>query len=273
MEVCNFPDCRKFCFTNEDGQQYQGVLLKLSEDSSEETSQSSFGFSESNKSQTKNKNLASELILGGVSRQKCQLAREYILQLFKVCQDNVKSQNFALKFPKDVRTIIKKLNLNPQLQQHILCPRCYCLYDLEIAPSDCGYQEFPQALPCGEYLFISPIINPFPEIQRLSQHHPQSFHFLTKRKPHSIYIHQNLSCWLKWFVPQVEDAIELWNQQTNSQKVPISDYQHSKACNELYPKSPTSQDSAMPLAFSLFVEWFNPLSNKLAGKKVSLWVL
>ncbi|MBW0561173.1 hypothetical protein O181_100888 [Austropuccinia psidii MF-1] len=223
MEICDCPDCRKFYFTNEAGQQYQGVLvsrstrnkhwaktsqvndsiaefaskLKLSEDSSEEDSKSSFGFSESNKSETNNKNLALELILGGVSRRKCQFAREYILQLVKVCQDNVNSQNAALNVPKDVRTIIKKLKLNPQLEQHICCTRCYCLYDLEIAPSDCGYQEFPQVPPCGESLFISPTINPFLEIQRLSQHHPQSFHFLTKQRPHSIYIHQNFLHLLK----------------------------------------------------------------------------
>ncbi|MBW0501144.1 hypothetical protein O181_040859 [Austropuccinia psidii MF-1] len=120
--------------------------------------------------------------------------------------------------------------------------RCYHLYDLEMAPLNCGYQDLPLSEP-------------------------------SKRRPHSIYISQSFSAWLKWFIPQVEDSIELFKQQVQTQDGFVSDYQQLKAWDHLYPKPHKSHENTMQLSFSLFVDWFNPLTNKLAGKQVSIGVL
>ncbi|MBW0587882.1 hypothetical protein O181_127597 [Austropuccinia psidii MF-1] len=54
----------------------------------------------------------------------------------------------------------------------------------------------------------------------------------------------------------------------------IYDYQQSPALRALYPNSQQKNDAmVLELAFSLFTDWFNLLSNKAAGKKVSFGVL
>ncbi|MBW0507386.1 hypothetical protein O181_047101 [Austropuccinia psidii MF-1] len=54
----------------------------------------------------------------------------------------------------------------------------------------------------------------------------------------------------------------------------IYDYQQSPAWKALYPNSQQKKDAmVLELAFSLFTDWFDPLSNKAAGKQVSLGAL
>ncbi|MBW0567126.1 hypothetical protein O181_106841 [Austropuccinia psidii MF-1] len=69
------------------------------------------------------------------------------------------------------------------------------------------------------------------------------------------------------------------SQQNHQKRRPFSvdsiyDYQQSPAWEVLYPQSHKIQNSTkLELAFSLFTDWFNPLSNKAAGKQGSLGVL
>ncbi|MBW0545654.1 hypothetical protein O181_085369 [Austropuccinia psidii MF-1] len=95
----------------------------------------------------------------------------------------------------------------------------------------------------------------------------------TTRKPASILVTQDFSDWLKWFIPQVEDSIDEWKIKVQDEGLVMCDYQKSPSWKNLYPESHDSQSSSIQLSFSLFVDWFNPLTNKLAGKQILLGVM
>ncbi|MBW0489002.1 hypothetical protein O181_028717 [Austropuccinia psidii MF-1] len=77
-----------------------------------------------------------------------------------------------------------------------------------------------------------------------------------------------------WFVPQAEKSIENWKEALITTSNGISDYQQLPAWEALYPQLQWSPSSTtLKLAFSLFTDWFNLLSNKASGKQVSLGVL
>ncbi|MBW0519353.1 hypothetical protein O181_059068 [Austropuccinia psidii MF-1] len=105
-------------------------------------------------------------------------------------------------------------------------------------------------------------------------HYSRSQQNHQKRRPFSVYVTQDFSNWLRWFLPQAEKSIEDWQKSVITTSDSIYDYQHSPAWEVLYPQSHKSQNSTkLELAFSLFTDWFNCLSNKAAGKEVSLGVL
>ncbi|MBW0504896.1 hypothetical protein O181_044611 [Austropuccinia psidii MF-1] len=209
----------------------------------------------------------------GVSRERCHIAREFLVKIIGLLQANNYNSAIDKEIPKDIRTIVKQLNVTPEIHKHVCCPLCYSVYDFETSPFDCGYQEFPHSTPCGESLFPPLYIKPFPCMTKQSQHLQHPPKPLKDCIPFSMYITQNFVNCLKWFIPQMEDSIDDWRQEVQAETNSISDYQHSNAWKSLYPPFQTSQESLMALSFSLFVDWFNPLTNKLAGRQVSLGVL
>ncbi|MBW0539643.1 hypothetical protein O181_079358, partial [Austropuccinia psidii MF-1] len=193
----------------------------------------------------------------GLSRQRCGHELIYLFQLIEIY----------------IRTTLKILKLVPQLQRHVCCPRCYCVYDMDLAPFECGYKEFSQSSPCGEALLVPQAINSLPGFTKESQQNLKNSKRSKHQKPFSTYTTQSFSDWLTWFIPQAEASIDDWKKQVQSESNLVSDYQKSPAWKQRYPLSQKSNSSAMLLSFSLFADWFNPLMNKLAGKKVSLGIL
>ncbi|MBW0513141.1 hypothetical protein O181_052856 [Austropuccinia psidii MF-1] len=210
-----------------------------------------------------------------MSREKCQVARKYLIYIINLSKQLHDSTIIQQHIPNDVRTVIKKLNLSPQLHQHICCPECYSTYEIETAPHVCRYKNFPTSPPCGASLF-HPIrlIRSHHYIGRISMHYARPQQRCKHRKPFSVYVTQNFSDWLRWFLPRCEESIEEWKKSLITSRDSIYDYQQSPAWKALYPKCQQENDSTtLKLAFSLFTDWFNPLSNKASGKQVSLGVL
>ncbi|MBW0481641.1 hypothetical protein O181_021356 [Austropuccinia psidii MF-1] len=247
MEICTCQKCKSFQFTNQDGQQIQGVLvsrsprnrhwasasqtdgcgmhistrISISEDSSNNNSQVSSDESDSSHSSSTHQTTASELTKATLSfmawlhlscehsHQQSRLARQYLEQLIQSFQPSKIGIDVTKNLPVDIRTICKRLQLTPQLEKRICCPKCYCLYDSDLsAPSECRYKYFSQSSPCGESLFTQHFIRPLPQLKKDSQHFTKATNRLTLSKPHSTYITQDFLKWLTWFIPQVEDSID-----------------------------------------------------------------
>ncbi|KNZ57799.1 hypothetical protein VP01_2069g1 [Puccinia sorghi] len=96
--------------------------------------------------------------------------------------------------------------------------------------------------------------------------------------PASLFVIQDFNNWLEWLLnlPEVEAWISGWPQEPLSE-LPIVDYHQSNACKKLYCQTQSnillSTSSHLQLAFTLFVDWYNPLGNKLSGKQHSMGVL
>ncbi|MBW0594258.1 hypothetical protein O181_133973 [Austropuccinia psidii MF-1] len=141
-----------------------------------------------------------------------------------------------MTIPKDVQTISKHLKLIAEFDFHICCSSCYSLYEIEIAPSECGYRATPDSLICGEDLFNTLEFSLWEEIpralqQRLELPQCKKAH---RTNPRSIFVSQRFTDWLKWFLglPGVESAINEWRDKLSSNSCEVVDYNHSHAFHQ-----------------------------------------
>ncbi|MBW0533732.1 hypothetical protein O181_073447 [Austropuccinia psidii MF-1] len=222
----------------------------------------------------------------GLSKENSQKARD---QLIKILEEALKRNGTELTIskliPRDIRTIIKNLGLEVSFEEYVCCSKCFSLYHAEIAPDVCVYQVSATTQPCGVDLFhplrmkqdpqvnifAKELIPPSPKWVHgkiLPPHKPRS------RIPKSILITQSLTYWLRWFlnVSGVEETMEKWHNELESQPpVPIIDVAQGAMWKTLFQNE--ARNSSWTLAFSLFIDWFNPLQNKLAGRQVSMGVI
>ncbi|MBW0496466.1 hypothetical protein O181_036181 [Austropuccinia psidii MF-1] len=90
----------------------------------------------------------------GLSKLNCQRARDYIVEVLEsVSRRFGFDHKFISSIPHDVQAIRKRLNLQPSLEKYVCFPKCFLLYDIKIAPGDCGYQASSKRQPCGAGLF------------------------------------------------------------------------------------------------------------------------
>jgi hypothetical protein len=101
-----------------------------------------------------------------------------------------------------------------------------------------------------------------------------------KANPSTIFVTQDFEDWLRWFLllPEVEASMEELSNEASpgaQDTDGIGNYLKSCAFRNITLKERHSsmRPHSLNLVFTLFVDWFNPLSNKLAGKQVLLGVL
>ncbi|PPQ99837.1 hypothetical protein CVT24_009631 [Panaeolus cyanescens] len=155
--------------------------------------------------------------------------------------------------PEDVRTAMLALSLEPNIIRIVCCPKCYKNYREEELPLDrlCTYRETKRSRICNEPLFTT----------RNTRSGP-------KTVPRTRFSIQDFESWLEYFLacPGIEEEIE-------------KSYQHQRNVDRMTClwDSPAWQNG-LPgfsmlargnLTFGFFIDWFNPLLNKIAGKIAS----
>ncbi|MBW0480006.1 hypothetical protein O181_019721 [Austropuccinia psidii MF-1] len=88
--------------------------------------------------------------------------------------------------------------------------------------------------------------------------------------PKSYYVTQSMCKWLEWFLSldYVEDEIAQWSDKmSNQSNDKIIDIQQGAAWQQMKWASNENMEGSLRLCFSRFVDWFNPRTNKLAGKQ------
>lgn len=162
-------------------------------------------------------------------------------------------------WPKDIRSALDLLHIDPELRQYICCPTCFSLYgpfpehqkeDYQNIPMHCAHRATPSSEPCGAHLFGK------------------------RGSPNRCFWYQPLDSWIARFLSRAEVMGSL-----RATTGPISDRmsdiwdgsafrQFRGPDNNLYFGSENPR-SEVRLAFSLFVDWFNPFGNKQGGKHTS----
>lgn len=217
----------------------------------------------------------------GVSQSNCRIARDFIVSIAQMIAQSRTKVNLHQDILNDVRSITKRMDLNPVIDCYACCPKCYSLYDIEYGPPECGYQERPTTKVCATEIFVTSKLIQLPVIEKVSSQKIQYTKLPRLKRPHSVFVVHPMKDWIKWFLSldTVEDAIDNWAKEVNSFPIdPVVDYQQSAAWKKIYPTySASNTRKATPpplnLAFSLFIDWFNPLGNKISGRQLSIGIV
>ena len=159
-----------------------------------------------------------------------------------------------LKLPQDIRTVLKTLELEPTLMRHVMCPKCFKKYNLEACPETCRRRETRRSRSCGEELW---------QTQQGARCGPVPI-------PRRLYTTQNFETWLTHFVslPEVESKLDHSNLTAATRHI-MRDILDSPAWQAFGDYGGQRGN----LIFGLFVDWFNPHSNKIAGTVASIGVI
>ncbi|KIK18256.1 hypothetical protein PISMIDRAFT_14501 [Pisolithus microcarpus 441] len=146
-------------------------------------------------------------------------------------------------WPKDIRSALDLLHIDPELRQYICCPTCFSLYgpfpehqkeDYQNIPMHCAHRATPLSKPCGTHLFGK------------------------RGSPNRCFWYQPLDSWIACFLSRAEVMGSLC-----ATTGPISD-----RMSDIWDGSAFRQFQGPDNNF-LFVDWFNPFGNKQGGKHTS----
>lgn len=157
----------------------------------------------------------------------------------------------SIKLPHDIRTAYRLHCSEPVIIRTACCPQCFSLYSTPI-PSRCPWKASPRSRPCNTELWMT-------------RNTPKG----PKRIPQRLYTTQCFDSWLQFFLScqVIEDALcESFHARQNHQPAVfgaiMKDIQDSPAWQDLLGFS----QSPYHLCFGIYVDWFNPFTNKIAGK-------
>lgn len=163
------------------------------------------------------------------------------------------------RIPTDIRTAAQMQRLDPCIIRYICCSKCFTVYPDTIQSKThptCTWKESPRSCECGNSLWTN----------RQTSKGP-------KRVPKTLYSTQSLDNWLQFFLGRsaIEDALirSFHDQQRNRRAFggEMRDVHDSPAWQTLQGNAAGPYN----LVFGLYVDWFNPLTNRIAGM-FSYWV-
>ena len=185
-----------------------------------------------------------------------------------------RARHLADSIPKDVRTAIAHLGLEPDVTIYASCPICCALYPPDPKTPHSPYPRKCTAVPDAAHgPCDSDLVETRTVQQRKSKGKSGSKSLHAPIRPYPV---QNLRSWISKLLsrPGIEQSMEDAWLGSGSQGV-LRDIWDAPALKEFAgPDGKTlfsiQPDGALHLVFSLFVDWFNPYGNKAAGKKRSL---
>jgi hypothetical protein len=202
----------------------------------------------------------------GVARRHCDFILQYTRGILLLAHQMQEAQSHAFllanmnRIPATIDTALRYLNLQADLDFYVVCPKCCTLYAQNNAhvPEICqaSYLDKPE---CGSPLFQE-------------KHRGTS----TWRSPLRQYTHQRLEVWLSRFLnrPGIEDLIEATRPTPQSI---VTDFWGAPYLNDFpgagAPSFFDTEIENLRLAFLVYHDFFNPFSNKMAGKQRSVGIV
>jgi len=158
-----------------------------------------------------------------------------------------------IEIPRDVRSVYRLCHLEPDLVRTACCPKCFSTFPRPI-PWQCQWKASSRSRSCGALLWKM-------------KNTPQG----PKWAPRCLFTTQSFDSWVQFFLSRkiIEDSLqETWNRHRTARcsaafGSEMHDVQDSPAWQRLYD----SVSSAHHLIFAVYVDWFNPYTNKIAGEK------
>ena len=170
----------------------------------------------------------------------------------------------SVHLPSDIHTVHKKFNLNPSTHTYAMCPLCCCTYSAiekgkwSTYPERCTSKKYQGSKPCRQLLV------------RTTKH--GSTKLTSPMKPFMVQDYGNFLAGLL-SRPSMQEAMErgtLLNDE--HQRWDIKD--GTVITGIQGPDGKAFMDglkrSNLRLAWSLSIDWFNPMGNKIGGKKKSV---
>lgn len=156
-----------------------------------------------------------------------------------------------ISIPCDVRTAYQRYCAEPDIIRTACCPKCFSLIPQPI-PWRCQSKASPRSRPCNTVLWKSQNTSKGP-----------------KWVPKSLFTTQSFDSWLQFFLSrkEIEDGlIQSFHRRMNhppaAYGASMTDIQDSPAWSDLHG----FLQSPYHLSFAIYIDWFNPFTNKIAGK-------
>jgi len=163
---------------------------------------------------------------------------------------NIKLSN--IKIPRDIHTAYTHHFTEPDIIPTACCPTCFSLYSSPI-PYKCQWKESPRSRPCNTDLWKR-------------KNTPKG----PKMVPWHLYTTQSFDSWIHFFLsrPIIIDSLKetAWQCMNNPPAfgAEMRDIQDSPAWCDVTGHL----FNPHRLVFGLYVNWFNPYINKVAGKPI-----
>ncbi|KDQ34156.1 hypothetical protein PLEOSDRAFT_1033831, partial [Pleurotus ostreatus PC15] len=158
-----------------------------------------------------------------------------------------------LDIPSDIRTIYVQAGLDIDIIRITCCPKCFKQYPSSgPIPHYCTWKRSPRSRACNEELYTYQELKDGP-----------------KRTPRCLYTTQSLQSWITVLLSRsgIDRALHasFAQFQANLPHDRMRDIQDSPAWQSLR----NFLQSPYHLIFGMYVDWFNPFTNKIAGKVAS----
>ena len=198
-------------------------------------------------------------LISGLSLDDCAFFLSSIDLMLRMWFRRAGLAGFQIKLPRDPRTLLEKLELKPDVQPFVCCPKCFALYPFytEI-PDRCSFKETLATEQCKE-----PLV------------HPRWSGGTGRRVFAKEYFHQSLKVWLGKLLcrPGIEGVIDR-DVLAGDPSDPWTDIFFGDALRQFFGHDGSlflpSRKSEGRYVFGLSVDAFNPFLNKQAGKKASV---
>lgn len=155
-----------------------------------------------------------------------------------------------INIPADIRTIYTHLQLEPEILRVICCPQCFKQYATGVVPLRCTWRRSPRSRPCGADLYVA----------------RQTRNGLN-RVPKCLYTSQSFDSWLVFLLSrhQIDDCLRQTFAKLQNPFNPTARMHDIHDSPAWYSFRPFLQ-SCYHLVFAMYIDWFNPFTNKIAGE-------
>ncbi|KAJ3979392.1 hypothetical protein F5890DRAFT_1421407 [Lentinula detonsa] len=170
-----------------------------------------------------------------------------------------KASSLLVPLPIDIRTVYSRNEMDTDLNRIFLCPTCFSQYKLDAQVEVCSFKHSPRARnACNTKLWT----------YRLVQGQ-------LKRIPKCIYTTTSLRSWLKGMLqrPTIDQSLrDSFEKAQNFHPTPGATMRDISE-SPFWESIRGYRQSEYHLVFASYIDWFNPLGNKAAGKSKSCGAL